>query len=191
MTQPRAAITTILFTDLVGSTELLQQVGDEQGQRIFTQHHKLLSEVVTTTSGQELLWLGDGLMAAFSSSADAVRSAVAMQRASAQSVLGYQLHIRVGLNVGEVLQQESGGYFGTPLVVARRLCDRAGAGQILCSSTVPALLSGRQAFRFRELGLLTLKGIATPVAVSEVLYDAESPTGFLTPRLFVGRRDEL
>jgi class 3 adenylate cyclase len=54
MTQPHAAITTILFADLVGSTELLQQVGDEQGQRIFQQHHKLLSEVVATTAGQEL-----------------------------------------------------------------------------------------------------------------------------------------
>jgi class 3 adenylate cyclase len=51
MTQPRATISTILFTDLVGSTELSQQVGDEQGQRIFMQHHKLLSDVVTTTLG--------------------------------------------------------------------------------------------------------------------------------------------
>src|SRR5215468_9867738 len=135
MTQPRAAITTILFTDLVGSTELLQQVGDEEGQRIFTQHHKLLSEVVATTSGQELQWLGDGLMAAFPSTADAVRSAVAMQRASAQPILGRQLRIRVGLNVGEVLEEASGGgYFGTPLVVARRLCDHASPRQILCSS---------------------------------------------------------
>jgi class 3 adenylate cyclase/tetratricopeptide (TPR) repeat protein len=192
MTQPHAAITTILFTDLVGSTELLQQVGDEQAQRIFMQHHKLLTEVVTTTSGQELQWLGDGMMAAFPSTADAVRSAVAMQRASAQPVLGHRLDIRVGLNVGEVLKQEGGGgYFGTPLVVARRLCDHAGARQILCSSTVAGLLSGRQAFRFRDLGPLTLKGIAAPVAVSEVLYDAESPTGFLTQTPFVGRRDEL
>ena len=54
----RAAITTILFTDLVGSTELLQQVGDEQGQRIFMQHYKLLSDVVTTTSGQGSRFLG-------------------------------------------------------------------------------------------------------------------------------------
>ena len=121
MTQPRAAITTILFTDLL-ITELLQQLGDEQGQRLFMQHHKLLSEVVATTSGQELQWLGDGLMAAFPSTSDAVRSAVAMQRASAQPVLGHRLDIRVGLNVGEVLTQDSGGYFGTPLVVARRLC---------------------------------------------------------------------
>jgi class 3 adenylate cyclase/tetratricopeptide (TPR) repeat protein len=192
MTQPRAAITTILFTDLIGSTELLQQVGDEQGQRIFQQHHKLLSDVVTTTSGQELQWLGDGLMAAFPSTADAVRSAVAMQRASAQPVLGHRLDIRVGLNVGEVLTQDRGGpYFGTPLVVARRLCDRAGARQILCSSTVAGLLNGRQAFRFRDLGPLALKGITAPVPASEVLYDAESPTGFLTQTPFVGRRDEL
>ena len=124
------------------------------------QHHKLLSEVVTTTSGQELHWLGDGLMAAFPSTADAVRFAVAMQRPSAQPVLGHRLDTRVGLNVGEVLQQESGrGCFGTPLVVARRLCDRAGARQIPCSSTVAGLLSGRQAFRFPDLGPLALKRV--------------------------------
>jgi hypothetical protein len=66
----------------------------------------------------------------------------------------------IGLNVGEILQQESGsGYFGTPVVIAKRLCDRADAGQILGSYMVSGLLAGRQAFEFRDLGAWELKGI--------------------------------
>ena len=142
----RAAITTILFTDLVDSTALMQRVGDERAQRLFETHHQLLSDAVSGHGGSELQWLGDGLMVAFASAADAVRCAISMQQAAAQQP-GGRLSIRVGLNVGEVLQQKTGsGYFGTPVVVARRLCDRAASGQILTTTTVAGLLAGRAAF---------------------------------------------
>ncbi|HBZ71351.1 MAG TPA: hypothetical protein DEP35_17110, partial [Deltaproteobacteria bacterium] len=103
----RAPITTILFTDLVDSTALMQRVGDERAQRLFETHHQLLSDAVSTHGGSELQWLGDGLMVAFASAADAVRCAIAMQQAAAQQP-GERLSIRVGLNVGEVLQQKTG-----------------------------------------------------------------------------------
>ena len=139
----RAPITTILFTDLVDSTTLMQRVGDERAQKLFETHHQLLSDAVSAHSGSELQWLGDGLMVAFASTADAVRCTIAMQQAAAQHP-AERLAIRVGLNVGEVLQQKTGsGYFGTPVVVARRLCDQAAAGQILCSQAVSLLLAGR------------------------------------------------
>jgi class 3 adenylate cyclase len=188
----RAAITTILFTDLVDSTELMQRVGDENAQRVFQAHHALLQQAVGASGGRELQWMGDGLMVAFASAADAVRCAIAMQQAARRDAAGEQLRIRVGLNVGETLQQETGsGYFGTPVVVAKRLCDRAEPGQILCSATVVGLLSGRQAFRFRELGSHSLKGIAEPVAVCEVLYEAEPATALLARTPFVGRLAEV
>ena len=72
---------TILFTDLVGSTELLSRSGDEDAQRIFRAHHSLLAEVAAAHKGEEVKWLGDGLMVAFPSAAEAVRAAVAMQQA--------------------------------------------------------------------------------------------------------------
>ncbi len=153
-TRPRTATTTILFTDLVSSTELLQRVGDESAQRIFQAHHRLLQEAVAASGGHQVKWLGDGLMVAFPSAADAVRCAIAMQQAARRPTLGERLEVRVGLNVGEALREET-DYFGTPVVVARRLCDRAEAGQILCSSLVAGLLSGRQAFsvpRLRSVG---------------------------------------
>ncbi len=170
---------TLLFTDLVNSTELLSRTGDESAHRIFEAHHKLLSEAVTASGGQEVKWLGDGLMVAFPSAADAARCAIAMQEA-ARHAPGERLLLRVGLHVGEAIKKES-DYFGTAVVVARRLCDSAAAGQILCSSLVAGLLAGRQAFSFRDLGAIRLKGLSTPVAACELLYERSEPGALAQP----------
>ena len=72
MTERASALVTILFTDLVGSTELLSRAGDEEAQRIFRAHHDLLAETAAVHGGDEVKWLGDGLMVAFPSAADAL-----------------------------------------------------------------------------------------------------------------------
>jgi class 3 adenylate cyclase/tetratricopeptide (TPR) repeat protein len=181
---------TLLFTDLVNSTELLQRVGDEQAQRIFRAHHVLLEQAVAAHGGTEVKWLGDGLMSVFGSAADAVRCAVALQQTARGRVAGERLAIRVGLHVGEVPRDES-DYFGALVVVARRLCDRAEAGQILCSAVVAALLGGQRAFSFGNRGALTLQGLAEPVAACEVAYQREQSAALLTRTPFVGRTAEL
>ncbi len=186
----KAGTVTILFTDLVNSTTLLERAGDESAQRVFAAHHKLLRDAVAANAGQEVKWLGDGLMVAFPSAADAVRCAIAMQQGSRRPTAGERLEVRVGLNVGDALRDER-DYFGTPVVIARRLCDQADGGRIVCSALVAGLLSGRQAFAFRELGDLELKGVSNPVAACEVLYEGEQPRAFLTQTPFVGRAGEL
>src|SRR2546423_7216876 len=105
----------MLFTDLVGSTELLSRAGDEDAQRIFRAHHALLAETATGHGGEEVKWLGDGLMVAFASVTDALSSAIAMQQAARRPVAGERLAIRVGLNAGEALRDEA-DYFGTTVV---------------------------------------------------------------------------
>src|SRR5258707_12606443 len=82
---------TLLFTDLVNSTELLGRAGDERAQQIFRAHHKLLSDAVVAHGGHEVKWLGDGLMVAFPSAADAVRCAIAMQQSGRRPVAGARL----------------------------------------------------------------------------------------------------
>lgn len=129
-------------------------------------------------------------MVAFTSAADAVRAAVAMQQASRRPVAGERLAIRVGLNAGEALR-DAVDYFGTSVVVARRLCDRAEAGQILCSDLVAGLLAGQSSFAFSEVGPIELKGVPRPVAVSEVGYEAQAPTGLAGWVPCVGRDAEL
>jgi class 3 adenylate cyclase len=91
--------------------------------------------------GREEKRLGDGLMTTFSSAADAVRCAVTMQQTARRRAAGERLGLRVGLHVGEALREEN-DWFGTPVVLARRLCDGAQAGQILCSTLVAELLRG-------------------------------------------------
>src|SRR5262245_60784680 len=129
-------------------------------------------------------------MTAFASAADAVRAAVAMQQAARRRAAGERLALRVGLHVGEALREET-DYFGTPVVIARRLCEQAQAGQILASGVVVGLLAGRQAFRFTELRPLELKGLATPVVAYEVPYQQDEPAALVTQTPFVGRAAEL
>jgi class 3 adenylate cyclase len=175
MSEPaRSAVTTILFTDLVNSTDLLGRIGDERGQRVFEAFHERMSDILASHGGDELQWFGDGLMAAFPSPADAVRCAIAMQQAVREPIEDVGLEMRAGLNVGEVLQQDSGsGHFGTPVVIAARLCALGRAGDILASSVVTGLLAGRQGFQFRERGRQQLKGIAAPLDVVEVAYEGQ------------------
>src|SRR5437016_12235580 len=101
MPERASALVTMLFTDLVGSTELLSRAGDDDAQRIFRAHHTLLAETAAAHGGEEVKWLGDGLMVAFASALDALRAAIAMQQASGRPVSGERLSIRVGLNAGE------------------------------------------------------------------------------------------
>jgi class 3 adenylate cyclase len=181
---------TLLFTDLVDSTDHLQRAGDESGQRLFQAHHKLISNAITSTGGKELEWLGDGALAMFSSSADAVRCAISIEQTARRPVAGARLEIRIGIHLGEVLRRD-GGYFGTPIVIARRLCDRAESGQILCSRMIADLLAARQTFNFRDLGQMQLKAIAAPMPVCEVLYERNDLAAMLNRTPFVGRAEQL
>src|SRR5262245_37476823 len=157
-----AAPVTLLFTDLAHSTELLHRVGDERAQRILRAHRVVLQEAVAGHGGGDVKWLGDGLMTTFASVADAVRCAIAMQQQARRPAAGERLGLRIGLHVGEALPDES-DYAGTPVVLARRLCEQATAGQILCSGVVVEMLRGRQAFRFADVGTRALKGFPAPV----------------------------
>ncbi len=190
MTERASGLVTLLFTDLVGSTELLSRTGDEEAQRIFSAHHQLLADAVAQHGGHEVKWLGDGLMVAFPSAADALSCAIAMQQAARRPVGGERLAIRVGLTAGEALR-DMADYFGTPVVTAKRLCDRAAAGQILCSDLVAGLLSGRPGFVFAAVGELDLKGLAQPIATYEVRYEVEPALPFAAEAPLVGREREL
>ncbi|MGO9603616.1 MAG: ATP-binding protein [Candidatus Binataceae bacterium] len=181
---------TFLFTDLVNSTEHLQAVGDEAGNQLFRVHHKLLTDAVTAAGGQELQWLGDGVLAVFSSAAEAVRCAIQVQQTARRPAANARFAIRIGIHAGDAMRRE-GGYFGTPVVAARRLCDTAKAGQILCSRLIAELLSGRNAFDLRDAGVVDLKGLTQPIAICEVAYEHNDPAALLRKTPFVGRARQL
>src|SRR5438445_452306 len=166
---PNMTTVTLLFTDLVGSTELLDRLGDDAAETLRRRHFAILREAVTAQGGQEVKNLGDGLMVVFRSAVDAVACAVGMQRAIERYNAverGPRLEVRVGLHVGEPIRDED-DFFGMPVVVAERLCGRAGAGQIIASEPV-CELAARGDFAFRTLGALPLKGVAVPVPATLV-----------------------
>ncbi|MHB8466066.1 MAG: ATP-binding protein [Acidimicrobiales bacterium] len=192
---PDGGIVTILFTDVVGSTETLGRVGEVAANALRQDHFTTLRASIAEHRGEEIKNLGDGLMVVFASAIDAVACAVAMQEATARTAA----KIRVGLDVGEPFR-EGGDYFGTPVVVASRLCAAATVGQILASDLVRALASTRASATFHDAGYLALKGIAEPVAAWEVAWEVPaSPSQLPLPAAlgtgnrvpFVGRQREL
>jgi predicted ATPase/DNA-binding SARP family transcriptional activator/class 3 adenylate cyclase len=208
------SVVTFLFTDLVGSTELLDSLGDDEAEELRRTHFALLRQAVQDAGGDEVKNLGDGLMVAFASPLAAVRCSVAIQEVIAEhnrSVPERTLRVRVGLHAGEPIQTEE-DFFGTAVVVAKRLCDRAEGGEILASALVADLVGSRGAFLFASLGPLELKGLAAPVATVAVEWKrpnaddgdqegglaGESVNALPMPtlltemgRLFVGRDAEL
>ncbi len=181
---PDGGIVTVLFTDVVNSTELLMQLGDERAETQRREHFKVLRDAVADHGGHEVKTMGDGIMVVFPSAVDAVRCATAIQRSTAAK----GVDVRVGLHVGEPIRDE-GDYFGTPVVIARRLCDAADGGQILTSDLVHALVGTRGEFSFHDAGFLALKGLTEPVAAWEVGWEAASTARLPLPApLMAGER---
>jgi class 3 adenylate cyclase/tetratricopeptide (TPR) repeat protein len=195
-----AGTVTLLFTDLVGSTELLDDLGDEQAEQLRRVHFGLLREVALSHAGQEVKSLGDGLMVAFASSVDAAACAIGIQRAVDRRNRregNVRLTVRIGLHVGEPIRDED-DFFGTSVVVARRLCDRAEGGQILASELVRQLIGGRGGFSFRPVGELSLKGFTHPVGACELGWEPIGEQRIPLPAelhrplgTFVGRQAEM
>lgn len=170
---------TFVFTDLVGSTELMARLGDDAADRLREEHFAALREACSLHRGEQVKSMGDGLMLAFTSALGAVSAAAVMhQRTAAHRAKPGEepLALRIGVSSGEASSVE-GDYFGTPVVVAKRLCDRAGPGQTLVSDVVRWLVGTRGGCRFTSLGPVRLKGIAEPVSVFELDWDDVTPTG--------------
>jgi class 3 adenylate cyclase len=105
---PQSGIVTLLFTELVNSTGHLERAGDEVGQRLFRSHHKLLADAIGVNGGDELQWLGDGVLAAFASVADAVRCSIQIQQTAGKPVGNVRFERRVGIHIGEALCRDDG-----------------------------------------------------------------------------------
>ncbi|MGH8974640.1 MAG: BTAD domain-containing putative transcriptional regulator, partial [Acidimicrobiia bacterium] len=176
------AVVTFLFTDVVGSTRLLEELGEDEAEELRRRHFALLREAVAGHGGTEVKTLGDGLMVAFDSPLAGLGCAVAMQRALHAPAQGQAraLPARVGLHAGEPLREDE-DFFGTPVVVAKRLCDGAEGGQILVSGLLRDLVGRRGGYSFRDLGGLSLKGLAEPVATYEVVWSTAADAGLAPP----------
>jgi class 3 adenylate cyclase len=148
---------TVLFTDIVGSTELFDRLGDAAAHGVQRRHFALLREAIRRHGGREVKCLGDGLMVVFAGARGATACAVAMHRAVSAS--DDPLGLRVGIASGEAVCEDE-DYFGRPVILARRLCDRAAGGEVLMAEPPPGKVAGLSP---QPLEPLELKGLSQPV----------------------------
>lgn len=175
-------MTTVVFTDLVDSTALMSSVGEDVAEDLRREHFALLRLAIDRAGGTEVKNLGDGLMAVFASTSDAVRAAVGAQQALHQRNRRavHPLEVRMGISSGDA-DVEDGDYFGVPVVQAARLCAKAEGGEILVAEVVRLLSGSRGGFTFEAVGELELKGLDRPVAACRVAWKPLNPTAGQPP----------
>ncbi|MDP2291022.1 MAG: AAA family ATPase [Actinomycetota bacterium] len=169
---PTASIRAVLFTDVVGSTELRTALGELAADVLRRHHDELLGAVVVAHAGRVLRWTGDGLKAEFPLASAAVSAAIDMQRAvakysrSAAAVAPFQ--IRIGVSAGEV-SDDDGDLHGVAVIEGARLEALAAPGEILATDLVARLGRRRVDAGFEEVGPRVLKGLDDPVQVVRVV----------------------
>ena len=162
----------VLFTDIVGSTQLSSGLLPDESDAVRRRHFAVLRRAISDNEGREAKTLGDGVMAVFESATAALACSVAMQQgvAAQNRRSGLLIEIRVGLSGGEATR-EANDYFGDPVVEAARLCAVCAGGQILASDVVRLIAGRRTPQRMRSIGPIKLKGLPEPVETFEVNWE--------------------
>jgi len=149
-------LATMLFTDLVGSTERVDALGDRVWAELLERHHQLVRRELARFGGEEIDTAGDGFLVLFDGPARAIRCALAIRDGLAE--LG--LDVRAGVHTGEVERPRGGGPRGISVHTGARIAAAGSAGDVLVSATTRDLVAG-SGLAFEERGEVALKGIGT------------------------------
>jgi WD40 repeat protein/DNA-binding SARP family transcriptional activator/class 3 adenylate cyclase/type II secretory pathway predicted ATPase ExeA len=166
----QVATWTVLFTDMVRSTERRVRVGEEAFDRVRADLARRIERAVRAHDGTEVKSTGDGIMAGFAATASALRCAVAIQAAvvAHNREADDDVALRVGISVGDAVV-EDGDLQGTAVVEAARLCDVAEPDTILCSEAVRSVSANRSGCTFGEPRSVDLKGLPGRLVVHDVI----------------------
>jgi class 3 adenylate cyclase len=151
--EPDRVLATVLFTDIVGSTEKATEVGDRRWRELLDQHHSLVRRQLERFHGREVDTAGDGFLATFDGPARAIRCADSLR----VGVRALGLEIRAGLHTGEC-EAVADGVRGIAVHTGARVAALASAGEVLVSSTVKDLVAG-SGIEFEDRGTHELKGV--------------------------------
>ncbi len=162
-------IVCIMFTDIVGSTQMTHERGDYGAQEVVRIHNAVVRSALASHHGREVKHTGDGIMASFPIAANAVRGAQEILKAlrdhnDRDGAL--PVNIRVGLNAGEAVEEED-DFFGTTVQIAARVCDKAGTGEVFVTENVRDLSLG-QGLNFEDAGAYDMKGVPEPLTLFRV-----------------------
>jgi pimeloyl-ACP methyl ester carboxylesterase/class 3 adenylate cyclase len=160
--EPDRVLATVLFTDIVGSTERLAAMGDHAWRDVLKRHHAVIRSLVERHRGRSIGTSGDGALAAFDGPARAIRAAQAIR----EGLHPLGIEIRAGLHTGEV-EVMGDDISGMAVHIGARVAALAGPGEVLVSRTVRDLVSG-SGFEFEDRGIHALKGIPEPWQVYAV-----------------------
>ena len=164
-------VVVVMFTDLVGSTKMTQELGDLGAQQVVRTHNAIVRNALAAYHGREVKHTGDGIMAVFSNAANAVGATMVMQQELHKNNTtpgALPVKVRIGLNAGAAVQEED-DFFGTTVQLSARVCDKASADQIFVTQSVRDLVTGH-AIQFKPAGNFDMKGIDKPVPVFEVVW---------------------
>ncbi|MDJ0897145.1 MAG: DUF4242 domain-containing protein [Alphaproteobacteria bacterium] len=158
-----SAFRAIMFTDMVGSTEMTAQLGDTMAVELLRAHDAIIRRSLEQHGGTEVKHLGDGIMASFDEVPASVACAIKIQEelASYSENSETPIRVRIGIHAGEPVQ-ESDDLFGSAVQMAARICEIAQSGAVLVSREVKDACTSAD-LGFAPAGSETLKGFAEPV----------------------------
>jgi class 3 adenylate cyclase len=182
----------ILFADVVGSTQLYEQLGDLKARQMVGRCLDIMREATETFSGTVIKTMGDEVMATFPTADDAMNAARRMQeRISSDSELAHEhghVAIRIGCHFGPVVQEHR-DIFGSAVHTANRMTSQAKAKQIITTLSTVERLSPEWRSMARQIDIATVRGKADEVVLFEVLWQPEEATSML-PAVSLGRRSD-
>jgi len=162
---------TMLFSDIEGSTQVNERLGDVRWLELLRLHHAIVREQIAVNGGYEVKSQGDGFMVAFASARRAVDCARGINR-EIDAQLGTHpdgpIRLRIGLHTGEAIKEET-DFYGKNVVLAARITDQAQGGEILASSVVKQLTESSGDVRFEDERELELNGLAGKHTVYRVI----------------------
>ena len=182
----RSALVTVLFTDIVGSTQIAQELGDRRWRELLSRHHRIVRRELRRFRGREIDTAGDGFFAAFQRPEDAVRAAAAIT----EGVRALGIEVRAGVHAGQV-EIMGRTYGGVAVHVGARIGSAAEPGEVLVSGTLRELLPGASLV-FEDRSLQPLKGLAEPQRLYSVsAVDGRSPPPPLGEAEAIARRKRI
>jgi class 3 adenylate cyclase len=162
---------TILFTDIEGSAQVFDRLGDEAARVLLRDHDRVVRDVVETHGGVEVKHQGDGVMLAFSSARRALLCAVDIQASTVERNASHPdepLLVRIGLNTGDVISEDD-DYFGSSVIAAARIAGAAQGGEILLSEATKAV-AGRIRVPLLDRGRHELRGLNQTTRLYEAVW---------------------
>jgi len=189
-TEGDADVRTFLIADVRGYTRFTEEYGDEVAARLAAKFADVVQDGVEARGGQVVEIRGDEALAVFKSARQAIRAAIDLQAQfdeETQADSELPLRIGIGIDSGEAVVVENGGYRGAALNIAARLCGRAHGGEILISEGTSRLAGRLAGIRYVDRGRAHLKNVSDPIHTFQVYPEHELPTASRWVLMFFGK----